>query len=98
MVPVALKYMIDIVIPTLLENLDETKDLYIRHGSLVAVGFVVRGLADVGSVKDLLGKNTLLLKERLDKKKEEINKSYDDKMKGVMVRIRSKWSCDSDCC
>ena len=54
----ALKYMIDIVIPTLLENLDETKDLYIRHGSLVAVGFVVRGLADVGSVKDLLGKNT----------------------------------------
>ena len=55
--PVALKYMIDIVIPTLLENLDETKDLYIRHGSLVAVGFVVRGLADVGSVKDLLGKN-----------------------------------------
>ena len=48
MVPVALKYMIDIVIPTLLENLDETKDLYIRHGSLVAVGFVVRGLADVG--------------------------------------------------
>ena len=60
MVPVALKYMIDIVIPTLLENLDETKDLYIRHGSLVAVGFVVRGLADVGSVKDLLGKNTTM--------------------------------------
>ena len=68
MVPVALKYMIDIVIPTLLENLDETKDLYIRHGSLVAVGFVVRGLADVGSVKDLLGKNTLLLKVQVFKK------------------------------
>ena len=66
--PVALKYMIDIVIPTLLENLDETKDLYIRHGSLVAVGFVVRGLADVGSVKDLLGKNTLLLKVQVFKK------------------------------
>ena len=64
MVPVALKYMIDIVIPTLLENLDETKDLYIRHGSLVAVGFVVRGLADVGSVKDLLGKNKLLLNKK----------------------------------
>ena len=64
----ALKYMIDIVIPTLLENLDETKDLYIRHGSLVAVGFVVRGLADVGSVKDLLGKNTLLLKVQVFKK------------------------------
>ena len=62
MVPVALKYMIDIVIPTLLENLDETKDLYIRHGSLVAVGFVVRGLADVGSVKDLLGKNFYIQK------------------------------------
>ena len=58
--PVALKYMIDIVVPTLLENLDETKDLYTRHGSLVAIGFVVRGMADVGCLGDFLGKNVMI--------------------------------------
>lgn len=41
------KYTVEIVIPTLLENLEETKDLYTRHGSLVALGCVIRGLADV---------------------------------------------------
>ena len=51
LVPVALEYMLEIVIPTLLENLDETKDLYTRHGSLVAIGFVVRGIADVASTQ-----------------------------------------------
>ena len=55
LVPVTLKYMLEIVIPTLLENLDQTKDLYTRHGSLVALGSVVRGLADEKPLKDLLG-------------------------------------------
>ena len=70
--PVALKYMIDIVIPTLLENLDETKDLYTRHGSLVAVGFVVRGMADVGCLGDFLGKGT--------------SKNYVDKIKHIYAK------------
>ena len=53
LVPVTLKYMIDIVVPTLLENLDTTKDLYTRHGSLVALGCVVRGLSGEKSLKEL---------------------------------------------
>ena len=38
--------IINTVIPNLLDNLDETKDLYTRHGSLVAVGGSIIGLAD----------------------------------------------------
>ena len=51
LVPVTLDYMTTVAIPCLLENLDETKDLYTRHGSLVALGCIVRGLADVGQSK-----------------------------------------------
>ena len=42
--------MVKTVIPALLKNLDETKDLYTRHGSMVAVGGIVIGLAE--SVKE----------------------------------------------
>jgi hypothetical protein len=39
--------MVNRVIPELLKNLDETKDLYLKHGSVVAVGSVVIGLGDI---------------------------------------------------
>ena len=57
--------MIKTAIPTLLKNLDETKDLYTRHGSLVAVGGLVIGLTeslkdkDRQSLQDCFGKKVL---------------------------------------
>ena len=58
--------MINITIPTLLKNLDETKDLYTRHGSLVAVGGTVIGLAESlrekgQSLQDCFGKSFICL-------------------------------------
>ena len=57
--------MIKTAIPTLLKNLDETKDLYTRHGSLVAVGGLVIGLTeslkdkDRQSLQDCFGKKVI---------------------------------------
>ena len=58
--------MINITIPTLLKNLDETKDLYTRHGSLVAVGGTVIGLAESmrekgQSLQDCFGKSFIFV-------------------------------------
>ena len=55
--------IIKTVIPKLLDNLDETKDLYTRHGSLVAVGGSIIGLADsikkeAKSLQQCFGKKT----------------------------------------
>ena len=46
--------MIEIVIPTLLDNIHESKDLYTRHGSLFAIGAIVGGIAEKADLKEVL--------------------------------------------
>ena len=59
LVPQTLKFMLDIVIPTLLDNIDESKDLYTRHGSLVAIGAIIGGIAEIKNLKDVIDVKTL---------------------------------------
>ena len=59
LVPQALNFMLEIVIPTLLDNIDESKDLYTRHGSLVAIGCIIGGIAETKNLKDCIDVKTL---------------------------------------
>ena len=58
---VAEEFLSKKVIPELLKNIEETKDLYVKHGSILAVGEAVLGLANLAQGKernltDYLGK------------------------------------------
>ena len=60
LVPQTLKFMLEIVIPTLLDNIDESKDLYTRHGSLVAIGAIIGGIAEMSNnLKDVIDVKTI---------------------------------------
>ena len=51
--------MVEIVIPTLLDNIVESKDLYTRHGSLVAIGAIIGGIAAKADLKEVLNGSLL---------------------------------------